>query len=252
MFSDVRSFTSISERLKPNEVVESLNKYFSSMVEIIMGNDGIVDKYIGDAIMAIYGAPVQHENDALQATLSGLEMLDALKNFNQEQEEHGRPKFAIGIGINFGLVTVGNIGSDRKMDYTVIGDMVNLSSRLEGLTKKYKLPLLVSESVYRKIEGHLPCRLVDRVVVKGKTQGIGIYAPKRNLTEEEKRAWEIHDLAVEAFYKRNFLRAAGLFYEVKEYLPEDYCSNMFLQRSEEYITDPPPENWTGLTVMTEK
>jgi adenylate cyclase len=135
LFSDIRGFTSISESLPPAEIVESLNAYFSLMVDIIMKRKGIVDKYIGDAIMAFYGAPVAREDDVLQAVYSGFEMLSALEGFNRRQAALDRPMFRIGIGLNYGLMTIGNIGSEKKMDYTVIGDMVNLAARLEGLTK---------------------------------------------------------------------------------------------------------------------
>ena len=154
LFSDVRDFTSISERMQPEQMVESLNQYFSTMVDIIMNRGGIVDKYIGDAVMAVFGAPVRHQDDALQSAMAALEMQDALTDFNLWQKRKGRAEFRIGVGINYGNVTVGNIGSERKMDYTVIGDMVNLASRLEGLTKKYAVPLIVSESMQRKIERH--------------------------------------------------------------------------------------------------
>ncbi|MDR1899070.1 MAG: HAMP domain-containing protein, partial [Treponema sp.] len=134
LFSDIRGFTTISESMKdPADLVDSLNRYFSGQVDIIYNRNGIVDKYIGDAIMAFWGAPAQHGDDALQSVLSGLDMIDALGKFNENQRRMGKPEFHIGVGINYGEVTVGNIGSERKMDYTVIGDSVNLASRMEGL-----------------------------------------------------------------------------------------------------------------------
>ena len=144
LFSDIRSFTTISESLAPEKLVESLNSYFGRMVDIIMARRGIVDKYIGDAIMAFFGAPVGHPDDGIQAVQSALEMIDAVAEFNRQQLESGGPQFKTGIGINYGSVTVGNIGSERKMDYTVIGDMVNVASRIEGLTKRYGEPLIIS------------------------------------------------------------------------------------------------------------
>ncbi|MDR0399881.1 MAG: HAMP domain-containing protein, partial [Treponema sp.] len=137
LFSDIRGFTTISESYAntPDRLVESLNRYFSGQVDIIMNRNGIVDKYIGDAIMAFWGAPVQHDDDALQPVLAALDMIDGLADFNENQRRLGLREFRIGVGINYGLATVGNIGSERKMDYTVIGDNVNLASRMEGLTK---------------------------------------------------------------------------------------------------------------------
>ncbi|MDR2783475.1 MAG: adenylate/guanylate cyclase domain-containing protein, partial [Treponema sp.] len=187
LFSDIRGFTTISESMRPDELVHSLNRYFSGQVDIIMNRNGIVDKYIGDAIMAFWGAPVKHEDDIMQSVLSGLDMIDALGGFNAKQRELGKPEFHIGIGVNYGTVTVGNIGSERKMDYTVIGDTVNLASRLEGLTKLYRADMLVSEAVYNSLRerSELPfhVRLLDTVAVKGNTKGVNIFAVKRSLSE---------------------------------------------------------------------
>ncbi|MCK4514342.1 MAG: HAMP domain-containing protein, partial [Spirochaetaceae bacterium] len=160
LFSDIRSFTTISEGMRPDEVVESLNQYFTIMVDVITDRGGMIDKYMGDAIMALFGAPVRHDDDAHQAVLASLDMLDSLNDFNIWQQKRDRPPFKIGIGINYGTVTIGNIGSEKKMDYTVIGDMVNLASRLEGLTKRYDQPLIVSESVIYKVGDKLPHRLM--------------------------------------------------------------------------------------------
>ena len=145
LFSDIRGFTGISESMRPDELVHSLNRYFSYMVDVIMEQRGIVDKYIGDAIMAFFGAPVATGKEPDQAIRAALRMVRALEQFNAEQLENGKPPFRIGIGTASGEVTVGNIGTDRKMDYTVIGDTANLASRLAGLTKYYGVPVLVTE-----------------------------------------------------------------------------------------------------------
>jgi class 3 adenylate cyclase/HAMP domain-containing protein len=252
LFSDIRGFTTISERMRPNEVVESLNAYFELMVDIIMHNHGVVDKYMGDAIMAFYGAPERTRHEASEAVQSAFEMLEALKDFNVWQAQRGRPEFRIGIGINYGVVTVGNIGSEKKMDYTVIGDMVNIGSRLEGLTKVYDQPIIISESVAKKIEKQFPCRLIDRVIVKGKTAGIGIYTSRKELSPEEQHAWQLHEEAARLFYERSFEDAARLFQEVQELLPGDRSSAMFLERSKSNIASPPPPDWTGAMAMTVK
>ena len=252
LFSDIRGFTTISERMRPNEVVESLNAYFELMVDIIMHNHGVVDKYMGDAIMAFYGAPERTRHEASEAVQSAFEMLEALKDFNVWQTQRGRPEFRIGIGINYGVVTVGNIGSEKKMDYTVIGDMVNIGSRLEGLTKVYDQPIIISESVAKKIEKQFPCRLIDRVIVKGKTAGIGIYTSRKELSPEEQHVWQLHEEAARLFYERSFEDAARLFQEVQELLPGDRSSAMFLERSKSNIASPPPPDWTGAMAMTVK
>lgn len=252
LFSDIRGFTTISEQMRPNEVVESLNAYFEIMVDIIMRNRGVVDKYMGDAIMAFYGAPERTRYEASEAVQSAFEMLEALKDFNVWQAQRGRPEFRIGIGINYGVVTVGNIGSEKKMDYTVIGDMVNIGSRLEGLTKVYDQPIIISESMAKKIQEQFPCRLIDRVIVKGKTAGIGIYTSRRQLSPEEQHAWQLHEEAARLFYERSFQDAARLFQKVQELLPGDRSSAMFLERSKSNIASPPAPDWTGAMAMTVK
>lgn len=252
LFSDIRGFTSISERLRPDEIVESLNRYFASMVDIIMSHRGIVDKYIGDAIMAFFGAPVRHRDDALQSVYAGLEMIEALTDFNRWQTKKGRPDFRIGIGINYGAVTVGNIGSEKKMDYTIIGDMVNLGSRIEGLTKKYKEGLIVSESVYRKVKNDLQCRLLDKVVVKGKKTGVGIYAPRKKLNLKEEKAWKYHEAALKYYYNQEFKRALEYFLQVQNILTGEVCSRLFIERCRLYIKSPPPADWNGIVALSEK
>jgi adenylate cyclase len=252
LFSDIRKFTTISEALLPAQVVESLNAYFAQMVEIIVLHRGIVDKYIGDAIMAFYGAPVFRGDEGLQAVTTGLEMQEALQAFNVEQRARGRPAFEIGVGINHGEVLVGNIGSERKMDYTVVGDMVNVASRLEGLTKVYHQEVVISESVHRELKGQIPCRQIDTVVVKGKTGHIRIYAPRRALSGDERQAWELHEKALALYHRRSFSWARQAFQQVLEILPSDYVAGMFVERCQRYMKEPPPADWVGAEVMTEK
>ncbi len=254
LFSDVRGFTGISEKLRPDEMVESLNQYFARMVDVVMreGREGIVDKYIGDAIMAFFGAPERHEDDALRSVLAAFEMLVALDDFNAWQQRKGRSPFQIGIGINYGAVTVGNIGSERKMDYTVIGDMVNLASRLEGLTKKYHEPIIVSASVHRKVKEEVRCRLLDTVAVKGRREGTGIYSVRRTLSGPEEKAWPVHAQALALYYERRFTEAADGFRQVQAILPDDHCAGLFLDRCAAFQKSPPSEDWKGVVEMTEK
>jgi class 3 adenylate cyclase/HAMP domain-containing protein len=264
LFSDIRGFTTISEKFKnnPEDLVESLNRYFSGQVDIIMNRNGIVDKYIGDAIMAFWGAPVQHEDDALQSVLSGLDMIEVLKSFNDYQRKNNKPEFQIGIGISYGLVTVGNIGSERKMDYTVIGDEVNLASRMEGLNKTYRTELLITEYVRENIQRpgspnlkggpQLPCRLVDKVAVKGKKEGVNIYTVKRILNSNEEKAWVYHNQGMELYFKKDFIGAAKRFNEVLSLLPGDYNAALLLQRCKTYSVNPPPAGWDGVEIMHTK
>ncbi|MBN2532806.1 MAG: adenylate/guanylate cyclase domain-containing protein [Spirochaetales bacterium] len=252
LFSDIRNFTTISEGMSPDQLVNSLNKYFGIMVDIIMGRKGVVDKYIGDAIMAFFGAPVKHEDDAVQSVSAGLDMLDAVMEFNKHQKKLGIPGFTTGIGINYGIVTVGNIGCQKKMDYTVIGDMVNLASRLEGLTKKYKQSLIISEELRSLVVNDVNCRMIDKVRPKGKTKAVNIYSVYRKLTDNEKSAWKQHGEAMRTYYNLDFKRAKEMFRQVLNFLPEDPLALLFIERCDEYLVSPPPPDWDGITIMKEK
>ena len=252
LFSDIRSFTTISEGMAPDALVSGLNRYFSVMVDIIMNKGGIIDKYIGDAIMAFFGAPVAHDDDALQSVLSGLEMVQSLETFNEDQRRRGDPEFHIGVGINYGTVTVGNIGTERKMDYTVIGDMVNVASRLEGLTKRYHQPLIISQMLQEKVAHALPTRIIDSVAVKGRHGGIRIHAVKKELGQQEARAFELHNESMERYYAREFDRAAQGFTEVDRILPGDTLAAMMLERCRRMAGSPPPADWDGVEIMESK
>jgi class 3 adenylate cyclase/HAMP domain-containing protein len=252
LFTDIRSFTTISESFAPEDLVNSLNHYFEVMVDVIMENAGIVDKYIGDAIMAFFGAPVSHGDDGLRAVGVGLQMKRIVQEFNDSQTRKGLPPFNTGIGVNYGRVVVGNIGSERKMDYTVIGDMVNLASRLEGLTKKYGQELLFSGSVHAQAKDRYPCRFIDKVQVKGKTSGEDIYTAEEELSAEQESLWPAYHRAIAAYYRRDFREAARLFEGFLQRSPSDKPAQIFLERSTRYADSPPPEDWNGTEIMTEK
>jgi adenylate cyclase len=252
LFSDIRNFTSISEGMEPDDLVENINRYFDVMVGAIMDHGGTVDKYIGDAIMAIFGAPQRHGNDALQAVLAGLEMTRALEGFNAAQRSLGKPAFPTGVGINWGEVTVGNIGCDRKMNYTVLGDEVNLASRVEGQTKNYKQPILITGPVRERIKDRLPCRLLDTLRVKGKRESVKVYTTRTSLTDDEARAWDLHDRAMGLYYGGDFDAAASLFGLIQETLPGDEPSVMLRRRCVAFVKAPPPKEWDGVEVLSEK
>ncbi len=252
LFSDIRSFTSISEKLSPEEIVESLNRYFGLMVDVVVGYNGIVDKFIGDALMAFYGAPVRHSDDSLRAVRSAFDMMRALKEFNEWQKRRNRPVFRIGIGINFGIVTVGNIGSEKKMDYTVIGDMVNLASRLQDLTKYYGESIIISESVKERVEKKYYCRLLDMVAVVGKTEGVKIYSPREKLSDAERSGLNLYSRGMSLYFNREFREAGNVFLSAKRLLPDDKMCDLMIERCKVYIKNPPPADWNGITVMKHK
>jgi adenylate cyclase len=256
LFSDVRGFTPIAQDLKPNQLEEMLNRYFDPMVEAITNNTGLVDKFMGDGIMGTFGTMERTENDALSAVRAALDMLDALPAFNAEQLKRRLKPFAIGIGIHYAIVTVGNLGTARKMEYTVIGDAVNLASRLEGLTKKFHEPLIISESTERKVKQEFLCRNLGRVAVKGRVGGAfvgsGIYTLRRSLSPAETEAWKVHNDAAALFYDRKFADAWAGFRRVLKLLPADEHAGRFLAKCEQLKKSQPGPDWTGVDEMTEK
>ena len=168
LFSDIRGFTTISEGLTPEDLVHLLNEYLTVMTDVVFKYDGTLDKYMGDAIMAIYGAPLSQEDHALRACHSALEMMEALKKLNEKWVKEGKKPMDIGIGINTDMMMVGNMGSDQRFDYTVMGDAVNLGSRLEGINKNYKTNILISEFTYERVKNEFVCMEVDCVRVKAR------------------------------------------------------------------------------------
>ncbi len=252
LFSDIRSFTSISELNKPETIVAFLNRYFTTMCTIIKKHGGTVDKFIGDAIMALFGAPVSYEDNSRRALAAAYEMREALPTVPLEDLilPEGM-KFNIGIGIHYGDVIVGSIGSSDKTDYSVIGDNVNLASRMEGLTKNYGSMILVTDAVKKDIykttggTGGFVFRYLDDVKVKGKEKAVPIFGIDRDENEYPK--------AFKDFYKKGFeLYKDGTWPLAREYfskavaeLPEDKAANLMLQRCIEFEQNP-PENWDGV------
>jgi len=252
MFSHITNYADVTAGLRPDELVQSLEPYFQAMVDTIFDRGGIPDKYISDAVMAFFGAPVKHEDDALRSVLAGLDMTEALATFNTRRVAAGKKPFHVSVGINRGFVTVGTIGTEQKMDYTVIGDPVNLASRLSGLTKVYRQELIFSESLHRSVKDELPCRLLDSVAVKGKKEGVKIYTSRRTLAAREKEAWGLHNLGMAEYYDRSFGKAMRYFGDVLRILPGDVSATLLLERSARYQRQPPPPEWEGVEVMTHK
>jgi adenylate cyclase len=173
LFSDIRGFTRMSEHMEPHAVVELLNQYFSEMTDIVFDSGGTLDKYLGDGIMAVYGAPIPKPDDALRATKSAMEMQRSLVALNRDWESRGQPPLRMGVGVNTGPVTAGNIGSSRRMDYTVIGDAVNLASRLCANAAPGQI--LVSESTFLQLNGRIPAQRLDPIRVKGKETPVELH-----------------------------------------------------------------------------
>ena len=174
-FCDIRDFTGLAEKLRPNEVVDLLNDYFAEMVSIISKNGGTLNKFVGDGILAIFGAPVSYGNDAERAVRTALEMLERLEEFNRKQAEKGGVELRIGVGINTGRAVVGNVGSTERMEYTAIGDAVNLASRLDELNKELGTSILISHDTYQQIEGIIHAKELQQMRVKGREERVRVY-----------------------------------------------------------------------------
>jgi len=264
LFSDIRSFTKISENTPAQELVNFLNHYFSLMGNEIIAEKGNIDKFIGDAIMAIFGAPKTLENASASAVRAAIRMVKTLAKVDTSDITLPPEGFGTGIGINYGECVVGNIGFQNKLDYTVIGDTVNLASRLEGVTKYYHQPIIVSENIYNAAKDHFIFRKVDSVKVKGKEQPVGLYsvygAYKGNVDSETPQSLIIDREALDQYNKGLKLFVMREWETAKQYFSKalsitrnkDYLSSMYLERIEELKANPPPENWDGTITMTEK
>ena len=252
LFSDIRNFTSMSETLSPEKVVEMLNVYFSAMTDVLFAHHATIDKFIGDAIMAFWGAPVRDAQHALQSVRSALGMLQALRDVNTKLATRGIAPIAIGIGINTGEAVLGNIGSEKKLAYTAIGDNVNLAARLEGLTKLYGCPVLITEHTFTQVTAEFPCRLIDSVRVKGKTHAIRIFAPLAHASSAELAtahalcATTAHAFA--CYQQRQWCDARALYAA----LPADQLRELFVARCNEYELMPPAADWDGSYTLSSK
>lgn len=175
LISDIRNFTAISEKFPPEEVVDFLNEYFSEMVSVVIKYEGTLDKFIGDALLAVFGAPIAHPDDAQRAVFAALEMQEKLKEFNKKRVKKGKNEIRIGVAVHTGNLVAGNIGSEVRMEYTVIGDTVNLTSRLEPLNKQFGTQILISESTYREVKDDIEVREIPAVELRGKEEKVKVY-----------------------------------------------------------------------------
>lgn len=253
LFSDIRSFTNISEKNRPDVLVSFLNRYFSTMVEIIKKHGGTIDKFIGDAIMAEFGTPVSYEDNCRRAVMAAYEMREALPSV--ELGDLVMPEgmiFNIGIGIHYGDVIVGSIGSKDKTDYSVIGDSVNLASRLEGLTKTYGIQILVSESVRDDAGEDSFCfRHLDDVRVKGKKNAVPIYAVDRSEEEFSAEYKNAYTKGMELYKQGIWNLAKDYFSKALDASENDKAAKLMLDRCEDFIKNP-PENWDGAIAFMTK
>ena len=254
MFSDVRGFTTISEKLPPVELAQLLNDYLTPMTDLVFENKGTLDKYMGDAIMAFFGAPIFYDNHAAMACRCALRSLDKLAELQKEFAARNLPMIDIGIGINTGEMSVGNMGSNIVQSYTVMGDSVNLGSRLEGINKEYGTRIIVSEFTYGDLNGQFMAREVDWVRVKGKKEPVRIFEIiKEGAPSADEKSWLTDFEAGYAMYhKRDFGTARGHFESVLRKKAGDPVAELYVERCTEFTSEPPPADWDGVYVMKTK
>ncbi len=248
LFSDVRSFTTISENLDPKALSELMNEFLTPMTRIIHKHRGTIDKYMGDAIMAFWGAPLEDPYHQKNALLAAMEMIDTLNTLQPKFQERGWPEIKIGVGLNSGVMNVGNMGSEFRMAYTVLGDAVNLGSRLEGLTKQYGVDIIISESTQKAVPEFEYIEL-DRVRVKGKDKPVTIYEPlgfsielEKNLRLEAKRFKK----ALQLYRERNWDSAEREIFSLTQSNPDKTVYRIYLDRIAKLRNAPPDENWDGV------
>ncbi|MEJ6480632.1 GAF domain-containing protein [Nostoc punctiforme UO1] len=257
LFSDIRGYTTLTENIGAAEVLSLLNQYFETMVEAVFNHEGTLDKFIGDALMAVFGAPLPlTENHAWRAVQSALDMRQRLEEFNQRRIIQAQPQIHIGIGISSGEVVSGNIGSRKRMDYTVIGDSVNLSSRLEAVTKEYGCDIILSEFTYQMCSDRIWVRQLDKIRVKGKHQAVNIYeliGDRSTPLDANTQEFLYHYHTGRAAYlSRNFSLAIACFKAAKYIQSKDQGVDIHLERARNYLQNPPPESWDGIWTMLTK
>ena len=259
LFSDIADFTTISEKTEPEALVRQLNEYLSAMTAVVFEHEGTLDKFIGDSVMAVWGnvhsrgAP----EDARSAARAALAMRKSLRALNEQWRASGTQEFKSGIGLNYGEVVVGNIGSEQKMDFTVVGDAVNLASRIEALTRTYPADILVGPNVYELLRADFYLRSVGLVQVKGKMKPVEIFGligahDDEDVDPEFVRRLQLYEEGVQRFREREFVKAQALFSKFLEFYHEDELTKLYVARVREYEQYPPDEAWSAVEVFTKK
>ena len=256
LFSDVRSFTTITEELGAQGTVKLLNDYFTIMVDCITDEGGMLDKFIGDAMMCIFGTPVPHEDDPDRAVRAAIRMMTDLKVFNDKRSSEGKMAIDHGMGINTDSIVSGNIGSPKRMDYTVIGDGVNLAARFESACKQYGAHILISEFTYKAVKATYRTRQVDYVIVKGKTEPVGVFEVL-DFHDDDSYPGLVEALGLfndgyRSWNEGKWDQATKLFNSVKKINPNDKAAQLYIDRCSHMKKNPPKGEWDGVWVMTSK
>ncbi|HUT64290.1 MAG TPA: adenylate/guanylate cyclase domain-containing protein, partial [Anaerolineae bacterium] len=256
IFSDVAGFTTISESLAPTQLVDLLNEYLTAMTDIILHYDGIVDKYEGDAIMAEFGAPLPDKDHALKACYTAIDMQAKLVDLRDKLKKESRPELYARVGINSGPMIIGNMGSQKIFDYTVMGDNVNLSSRLEGANKVYGTSIMCSEATRKMVEHAIITRELDLLRVKGKTEGVLVHEvigrKSDGIDGNKQRVLDIYHQGLIAYKERRWDDGIELFSEALSIDTSERPSSVYIERCKEFKMTPPPDNWDGIFTMRTK
>jgi len=253
-FSDIRGFTSISEKLTPEELVHLLNEYLTEMTSIIINSQGLVDKYMGDAIMAFWGAPLDQPDHAELACESSLQMIKKLNELKKKWEKENIPAFDIGIGLNSGDAVVGNMGSSSRFDYTAMGDNVNIASRMEGLNKVYGTNIIMTDKTYKTVKEKYVSRKLDYVKVKGKRKPILIHEliqEKDGTSKDLQDFITAYETGLGLYIEKKWDKAIDSFKKAHKIM-KDKASDLFINRCKEFMKNPPPKDWDGVWEMKTK
>jgi adenylate cyclase len=253
LFSDIRHFASMTEALGAEETVHMLNAYFTEMVDVVLRHGGILDKYIGDAIMAVFGAPLVVPRDADNAVAASIEMTRTLDRFNQQRTSCGLKPIEVGIGISTGEVVAGSVGTTKRMDYTVIGESVNLAARLEGANKHYGTSVLVSDSTISQLKSALSWREIDLMRVTGTNKLVSVFEPLDCYPEAVRanlnRVRGAYQKGIRLYRQRQWSEAPSYFEQVLASCPNDTPSQLYINRCRYYLDEPPPEDWDGVWIL---
>jgi adenylate cyclase len=254
IIADIRNFTSLSERLSPTELTHLLNLYLGELTDVILDHDGTLDKYMGDAIMAFFGAPIHDTHNASKACMSAIKMCERLHEKRNEWALKGLPSLRIGIGLDTGPMVVGNLGSARRFDYSVIGDHVNLASRLEGISKVYGVKILISENTRNHLGPDFTCRELDKILVKGKKEPVRIYEllGKDYFTKDTYAFVDSFEKGLACYRDQAFLKAIGYFEDTLLLKPGDYPSQLLIERCHLLEKEALHPDWDGTWTFTHK
>jgi adenylate cyclase len=256
MFTDLQGFTAISESVEPKKLVDLLSEYFDGMTEILFKHGGTLDKYVGDAIMAFWNAPANQSDHAERSALAALDMIEFTGQVSRLFQNNGNPELRTRIGINTGKAIVGNVGSNKRFNYTVMGDVVNLAARLESVNKQYGTFLTISESTYELIRDKVRARMLDVVRVKGKTQPVAIYEligrKGKPLDSKFERVIEAYNEGLEAYNRRHWETAIHHFIAALQIDPNDGPSKVYLERCRTLRDNPPKKDWDGVFNLLSK